>query len=275
MADAVRPPENLRRHYETEKALADRLRRSSSRDERARIYATMYQELFAAVPDHPRLTRKHDPARIAARNQNLLALLKPFLRPGARVLDVGAGDCTFASLLAGHAGAVYALEISADGVAVPQLPPNVTLVLYNGFDLPFAAASMDVAFSDQLVEHLHLDDQRLHFRSIAEALAPGGVYVFGTPHRLTGPHDVSKHFTSGEPEGFHIKEWTYHELRDELLRDGFAAVSAVWNPRRRVVPTPIGVMTGLERLFGALPASLRQTWSRAPFPSIVVVARKG
>lgn len=275
MAHAVRPPENIRRHYEVEKALADRLRRSTSREERARIYRTMYDELFAAVPDHPRLVRPHNPAAIAARNRNMLTLVRPFLRRDARVLDIGAGDCSFAGLIAGHVRAVYALEISAGSVAATPLPDNVALVLYNGFDLPFADGSFHLAFSDQLVEHLHLDDQRLHFQSVAQTLAPGGVYLFRTPHRFTGPHDVSRYFTRGEPEGFHIKEWTYRELGDELARAGFAKVSAVWNPRRRVARVPIGVMTACESLLGPLPAGLRRAPARLPFPSIVVAARKG
>jgi hypothetical protein len=58
--------ERLRRHYEVEKALADRLRRTESREERAKLYESMYDTLFAAVPDHPRLTLARDPPSSSA-----------------------------------------------------------------------------------------------------------------------------------------------------------------------------------------------------------------
>ncbi|HEX5131961.1 MAG TPA: methyltransferase domain-containing protein [Candidatus Krumholzibacteria bacterium] len=268
----MRTPDSIRRHYEVEKALADRLRASTSREERARIYATMYDELFAAVPDHPRLTGVKDPAHVARQNQSRLDLVRHYLRPGARVLDIGAGDCTFSRELAARARAVYALEISADSVAVDDTPANMTLVIYDGFNLPFAPGSLDLAFSDQLVEHLHVEDQQLHFRSVATALAPGGAYVFRTPHRFTGPHDVSKYFTAGEPEGFHMKEWTYRELRDELRRAGFARVDAIWSARGRSARVPLGLLTWCEAVLQPLPVSLRRSLARFPFPSIVVAA---
>lgn len=54
------PPHRTRKqvenHYLVEKAIAERLK-AASREERRLIYSTTYDELFARVPDHPRLTR--------------------------------------------------------------------------------------------------------------------------------------------------------------------------------------------------------------------------
>jgi SAM-dependent methyltransferase len=273
MTTTARSPESIRRHYEVEKSLADRLRHSASREERARIYQTMYDELFAAVPDHPRLTRVHDAALVASLNRSRLRILGRDLRADARVLDIGAGDGTFAKELASRARAVYALDISEGSVAVETLPDNVTIVLYDGFAIPFTPGSLDLAFSDQLVEHLHLDDQHLHFQNIAMALAPGGAYIIRTPHRFSGPHDVSTYYTNGDAQGFPMKEWTYHELQRELLSAGFSRVEAVWAPRSCAVRVPVDVMTSIETLLKPLPVSIRRTVSRIPFPSLTIAAR--
>ena len=39
-------------HYRLERELSDRLRRAS-REARSRVYAEVYGELFASLPDHP------------------------------------------------------------------------------------------------------------------------------------------------------------------------------------------------------------------------------
>jgi len=274
MKTANRSRERLRQHYEVEKALADRLRRTKSREERAKLYESMYDTLFAAVPDHPRLTAVRDRALIDRVNRSRLAIVGPYLRPGTRALDIGAGDCTFSFELARRARSVIAIEISEGSSAIEGAPTNCQLALYDGFHLPVAPKSIDLAFSDQLIEHLHVDDVEWHFKMVAEALAPGGHYVFRTPHRFNGPHDVSMYFTSGDPEGFHMKEWTYGELRTVLRRSGYGKLTAIWSAKGMALRVPSWLMAIKESLFRPLPRGVRRKVSVYPFPSLVIAARK-
>jgi len=274
MKQAERSPERLRRHYEVEKALADCLRRTSSREARAKLYETMYDTLFTAVPDHPRLTKARDHAYIERTNRGRLKLVGPYLRDDVRVLDIGAGDCTFSFEIARHARTVTAIEISEGSSAIAGAPENFALLLYDGFRLPLAPASIDLAFSDQLIEHLHLDDVEWHFRMIADVLAPGGHYVFRTPHRFTGPHDISRYFTRGEPQGFHMKEWTYRELGVVLRRSGYGTLTVLWSGRGLCVRVPFGLITAVEGFLRPFPASLRRKLSAVPLPSIAIAAQK-
>ena len=109
---------------------------------------------------------------------------------------------------------------------------------------------------------------------VAEALAPGGHYVFRTPHRFNGPHDVSMYFTSGDPEGFHMKEWTYGELRTVLRRSGYGKLTAIWSAKGMAVRLPLWVMAMKESVYRPLPRNLRRKLSVYPFPSLVIAARK-
>ena len=274
MKTAARTPERLRQHYEVEKALADRLRRTASREDRAKLYESMYDTLFAAVPDHPRLTAVRDRAYIERVNHARLAIVATYLRHDTRALDIGAGDCSFSFELARRVKHVTAVEISEGSTVTQDAPENFQLVLYDGFHLPLAPGSIDLAFSDQLVEHLHVDDAEWHFRMIAEALAPGGRYIFRTPHNFTGPHDVSMYFTSGDPEGFHMKEWTYGELRTVLRRSGYGRLTAIWAAKGFAARMPLWVMTMKEAVLRPLPRGLRRRVSVLPFPSLVIAARK-
>jgi SAM-dependent methyltransferase len=263
----------MRLHYEVERDLADRIRRSQSRSERATMYASLYDELFARVPDHPQLTRRLAPEHIAFRNAMRMRIVGPLLARDHRVLEIGAGDCTFSYELCRRVGQVCGLEITAQVASLENAPSNFGLALYDGFDIPFRGGTFDIAFSDQLVEHLHPDDVADHFREVRRVLARGGCYVFRTPHRFTGPHDISRRFTNGVAQGFHIKEWTYRELRDVLRACGYHHIAAVWFARGRRARMPLTLAIALERGLGPVPPRLRRVIARAPFPSLVVVAR--
>jgi SAM-dependent methyltransferase len=269
-----RSQERLRRHYEVEKALADRLRRTASREERAKLYESMYDTLFAAVPDHPRLTLAHDRAFIERMNRGRLAIVAPYLKASSRVLDIGAGDCVFSFVLARRARSVTAIDIAEGSAVLDNAPENFQLLIYDGFNLPVEAGSMDLAFSDQLVEHLHVDDAEWHFQMIAKALAPGGYYVFRTPHRYTGPHDVSMYFTDGDPQGFHMKEWTYGEIQTVLHRSGYGKLTAIWYAKGLAVRMPMWMMLAAEQTLKAWPRGLRRTLSKLPFPYLTIAAQK-
>src|SRR5688572_26628448 len=130
-----RSRDRLLAHYRVERRLADRLRRAPDAEARRRIFSTMYDDLFRAVPDHPRL-RAQDEA-LAERERDIdwdLAQLRPYLESGCTFLEVGAGDCALAARVAEGAKVVYAVDIS-DHTAGP-LPPNVKLVVSDGTSIP-------------------------------------------------------------------------------------------------------------------------------------------
>ena len=265
--------ESLRHHYEVEREIASRLRRAS-RPERPQLYATMYDELFERVPDHPRRLRRNDPARTRAHNRSKLTLLEGFLAGDRRVAEFAPGDCRFCLELCNRTQSVTGIDISDQrGEDWAEEPGNFRLVLYDGYQLDLPDACVDLVFSDQLVEHLHPDDTQLHFRLVRRILAPEGTYVFRTPHALCGPHDVSQFF-SDVPEGFHLREWTYHELEPILREAGFGTLRAFWNTRGTRAPLPWSVTTGCERVLGVLPPEPRRRLSRLLLPNVTVAASR-
>lgn len=258
---------SVTRHFEIERALATKLK-SSSREERASLYRTMYAELFAAVPDHPRLTRRASVDDTARDNRTKLGLVAPFLARSTRFAEIGAGDARFALSLCDRVAHVVALDI-ADQAGDVTRPANFELVVYDGFEFPLAPGSLDLAFSDQLIEHLHPDDIELHFANVRRTLAPGGLYVLRTPHRQGGPHDVSRYFQD-EPAGFHLKEWTFAELAAVAERAGFASVQTFVLREDRLKPIPRARITRLEWLAERLPRALRRKLARRYWRNIVL-----
>jgi cyclopropane fatty-acyl-phospholipid synthase-like methyltransferase len=267
-----RSAESLRNHYEVEREIAARLLRAP-RDERSRLYRTMYDELFTRVPDHPRLLRREDAQRTRLHNRSKLRLLRGFLGPDRRVAEFAPGDCRFCLELCGRAASVTGIDISDQRGTWESEPANFRLVIYDGYELPVPEGSLDLVFSDQLIEHLHPEDTGLHFRLVQRMLAPGGVYLFRTPHALCGPHDVSRFF-SDEPEGFHLKEWTYGEIAP-LLRDaGFQRPRAFWTARGPRLPQPFAGVLAAEGMLRRLPPGVRRHASRLALPNLTVAATR-
>jgi SAM-dependent methyltransferase len=257
----VRTAERIRVHYEVERELADRLR-NAPREERRSLYSLVYDELFERVPDHPQLTRKSstDDTRVELGLQ--MRFLRHFLHPGITFLEIGAGDCALSKEIARTARHVYALDVSESISSLAERPANLEIVISDGVSIPVPAGSVDFAYSNQLMEHLHPDDAYEQLRNIVRALAPGGRYVCITPNRLNGPHDVSSHFDH-EATGFHIKEYTVTELARLFRVAGFAKARAYAQAKGQVAPVPGPLVAGIEGAISALPSRTRGQVARA------------
>lgn len=253
--------ERLRAHWEIERELATRLR-DASRDERAVLYGTVYDELFRRVPDHPQVLRQADSA---AQRRAILGnrdLVKQFLAPGDTLLEVGAGDCALSLAMCSHAGRVYAVEVSREIAAAENAPSNFELVITDGRQIPVPPGSIDLVYSNQLMEHLHPDDAAEQLQNIFAALRQGGRYVCLTPNRLLGPSDISQYFEPEVASGFHLREYAAHELRNLFRATGFGSVQTIAALRGRVWAVPIAPIAAAEVLFEALPRSARRRLKR-------------
>ena len=253
--EEVRTPDRLRAHYLVERKLADRVRAAGSWEERKAVFATMYDDLFREVPDHPRRAAMR--ADTHAREQHIdwnLAQLKPYLRPGMTFLEIGAGDCALASRIAADAKQVYAVDISDQ--CQGKLPANVKLVITDGRAIDVPPESVDLAFSDQLMEHLHPEDAIEQLRNIHRALKPGGVYMCVTPNRVYGPSDISAFFDD-EAKGFHLKEYTLGEMREIFVRAGFPRSHVYIGARGCFLRCPAWMVELVEKTLLALPSGLR------------------
>jgi SAM-dependent methyltransferase len=267
MSITLRPRESrtldqIRDHYQIEKELASRLR-NSRREERANLYPLLYDELFRRVPLHPQLTRVLDPKQVTEIVTDKMRLLSRYLRRDTVFLELGAGDCRLALAVASHVKHVHALDVSQEVNVGMRYPTNFAFVLSNGTDIPMPPCSVDVAYSYQLMEHVHPDDALEQLSNIYRVLAHGGVYICITPNRLSGPHDVSQYFDDS-PTGFHMQEYTATELGKVFRNVGFENVTALIEARKRFVELPVEVLRGLEITLSSLPRPLRMPVAQAP-----------
>lgn len=256
-----RSAQQILHHYRVEKELADRLRHATA-EERIHLYGQVYDELFRRVPDHPQLYRKNNDG--AARAGTALALLSPFLHRGATFLEVGAGDCAVSFAVARRVAKVYAVDVSEVVTASGARPANFELRLSDGRSIPVPPASVDIAYSNQLIEHLHPDDALAQTRNILQALRPGGAYLCTTPHPYTGPHDISFHFDE-EATGLHLKEYTYGELADLFRAAGFSRLGLLAGGRGYYRRFSLRPALAIESALATLPRRARR-WLAGHLP---------
>jgi SAM-dependent methyltransferase len=255
----TRSPERLRHHYEIERTLAARLR-AAPREQRCNMLTGLYAELFERVPDHPRLTRKLSPEMSREGVAGQMRFLRRFLRPETTFLEIGPGDCALSFEVSRNVKSVFGVDVDLTLTQNPQAPGNFRFFLSDGVSVPVPAGSVDVAYSNQLMEHLHPDDAREQLRNIYQALAPGGAYICLTPNRLNGPHDISHYFRE-EADCFHLKEYTVTEL-EALFRDtGFHRIQAFARIKRLWSKVPLEVIRSLERWLQELPAAQRRSYA--------------
>jgi SAM-dependent methyltransferase len=148
------------------------------------------------------------------------------------VLDYGCGYGDSVVLLSKWANFVYGFDASS--VCIKSAKErfkdikNVDFIIHANPYLSFDNETIDAAYSNDLIEHLHPEDAFIHLKEVHRVLRQGGNYLFWTPGAKDGPHDCTKWFY---PPGFgfkanggHIKEYTFAELIDILKKIGYSRV---------------------------------------------------
>jgi SAM-dependent methyltransferase len=243
MKSDPRTMERITAHYTIEKALASRLK-SAPPDKRKQMYAEVYNELFSKVPDHPQLIEGSAEMSLKKAKQKW-QLIKRFVNQQSSFLEIGAGDLVLTRLVAEQVEQVVAVEVSEEIVKDVNLPLKVGLVISDGTSIPVERASMDAAFSNQVMEHLHPDDALEQLQNIFSSLKLGGTYICITPNRLSGPHDVSQYFDQ-EATGLHLKEYVTSELVELFATAGFRNIKVYWGGKGIYIRCPLFLVKTTE-----------------------------
>jgi SAM-dependent methyltransferase len=216
--------EMVLRHWNLERRLTRGLLTAPA-DGRAQSFHQAYDELYRSLPW---LNRAGDqPAaweEVLA--DDMLALIGP---PPQRVLELGSGRGLLARRLAGEGHLVRASDVAPErkpawADTVERLSWLVLDAVHP--DLSEPAGSCDAVITHQVLEHLHPDDLPAHFAAVCRLLAPGGRYIFTTPHAFLGPADLSLVMGADRPLCMHLREYSYRELAAMARRAGFARVTA-------------------------------------------------
>ncbi len=264
-------------HYIVERDLASQLRRAWA-EERLGLYRTVYNELFRRIPDHPQQIRKGDPVAQAESTRDQLTFLRYFLKPDTVYLEIGCGDAHLSLSVAPQVRQAYAVEVSELVADQNTSRENFQLLMSDGIAIDVPRGTVTFAYSHQVIEHLHPEDATRQLQHVVNAMAPGGTYACVTPHLFSGPHDISGYFAE-EAGGFHLKEYTYRELRRLLRGAGFESVQFWIGAKGQFFRLPSLLVLAFEAAIGRLPRHLRRAAAKTRaltpiFGNIFMVGRK-
>ena len=251
-----RTRDEIKEHYEIEKELANRLR-LASKSERRHLYSSLYNELYQRVPYHPQLTKKTSPQEQELATASQMEFIKPFLSKCITFLEIGPGDCALSLEVAKLVKQVYAVDVSDEITQQESFPPNFYLILSDGISIPLPSDSVDVVYSNQLMEHLHPEDAFEQVKNIYNVMIPGGIYICITPNRLDGPHDISKYFDE-VATGFHLKEYTTFEIVSLFRKVGFSCVKVCIGGKGMYFNFPAFLIALYEKMLNNFPYSFRK-----------------
>jgi ubiquinone/menaquinone biosynthesis C-methylase UbiE len=250
----TRSEADITEHYLLERTLAERLQKAPA-SERQELYSSLYDELYARLPRHPRHTRRYD-ANHAGKQVTILRRLVP---RGASFLEIGAGDGAVSLAMSEMCSEAIAVDVTERAIIGGSRPANFKFALSDGIGMPVPSGTIDFAYSHQLMEHLHPEDAFRQLAEIFRVLRPGGTYLCITPSRLTGPHDVSRYFDR-EAQGFHLKEYSYREMEEVFGRAGFTRIRAcIMRGDRFAGTVGIGPIVAVEKLYDVVPGRLRES----------------
>ncbi len=241
--------EHVVRHVELEGALTRQLLESSP-ENRWSVFENAYDTLYKELGW---LNQAEDPVDDEIR----FAAWRKLLPKPSRVFEIGSGKAELLKYLSRLGHTCVATEITRERGAVHAQDAEglqwrtTDGVHLDRFEPPGA---YDVVLSTQVVEHLHPDDLVTHFASARTLLAPGGVYIFDTPHRGSGPHDLSRPLGLDRAAFMHLKEYDYAELSARLRQAGYSSLQAVVSMRGRSFRSALAlwVFTVIDSVMGAL-----------------------
>lgn len=268
--------ERIYAQYVIEKKLAERLK-NADRHGREKLYKRVYDELYRSVPDHPHITRQMDSEAQGILVASKMKFLSGFLDCNSVFSEIGPGDCQISFEVAKYVKKVYAVDVSENMTKNIQKPANFELMISDGINIPSHVQAINIAYSNQFIEHVHPDDVKEMLQGIYKSLVPGGIYICFTPHRFNGPHDISKYFDS-VALGLHMKEYTNEELFDIFKAVGFIKIKPYVNFKIAYVWIPISMVILLEKIIGFFPWAIRRKISLLRlfrgFLGICLVAKK-
>lgn len=193
-------------------------------DKRAVLYDKFYSELI------PLYGRTASPAAKDYSKDKYVKLFRKELE-GKSIVDFGCGQGQM--LLAIHRLLKTKRLAGIDVVFPEELKSHPSIQFIEANLMTYRLEELiDVAFSDNVLEHLVPADAQIHLSNIYQNLKPGGKLIVIMPNRLFGPWDVTriKDFSqSGQlaAQGGHVNESTHYEMIEMLRKAGFSSFSTI------------------------------------------------
>lgn len=159
------------------------LRCDGERDGREGYSSPHHTKNAPMTPISRTLQQLHEHYVIEQELADRLRASTKIFKPQSTFMEVGAGDGAVAAGVARFLRRAYGFDVTRDLIRTDNALHTLLFVVMNGLTVPLQPCSVDIAYSNQMMEHLHPEDALDQLHSIYEVLTSGGFYVCITPSR--------------------------------------------------------------------------------------------
>jgi 2-polyprenyl-3-methyl-5-hydroxy-6-metoxy-1,4-benzoquinol methylase len=157
----------------------------------------------------------------------VVSVIKKLLKRGSKIFDLGCASGNLLLKLANNGFEIEGIDVSEGLVEKAKLKlasisksdsvRQADIIQYQ------IKETFDCIVLDNVIEHFHPDLVDDILGKCYSLLNSTGYIFILTPHKFSGPHDVSKCFLplGSKAQGFHLKEYSFTDLKDNLVRAGF------------------------------------------------------
>ncbi len=220
-----KPEEWVEQYYRVESDYAQQILLSPKNSmDRLRLFQEGYNEITKII-------NTHNPGGGETNYTDLVvSLIKKRLNKGSSVFDIGCASGNLLYELAVNGYDIEGIDVSDELIKMAKDKLRLVsksnsvnqsdIVSYNP-QKPF-----DCIVMDNVIEHFHPDSVDDILQKCHKMLKKDGYIVILTPHKFSGPHDISKHFLplGSKAKGFHLKEFSFTDLQMHLKQAGFQTV---------------------------------------------------
>ena len=162
---------------------------------------------------------------------DVLDFVRRYVPLTGRVLDYGSGPGYFIEKLLQRGIRSMGLEISAESAQILNdkyagRPFFECIILANELPSPIPAASCDIVFLLETIEHLMADDLPATIQEMHRVTAPGGAVVITTPHleNLDANKTICPDCGSIFHTVQHMSSWSVESLAGLMASHGFDTI---------------------------------------------------
>lgn len=222
----VKKHSDKKRHYELEKKYAQAILNAPSKEAREAITAQAYDEINALV-------NEYKDGGIRGHNNSTFRLITKLVAKNDRVLDYGCGGGELVKQLNDNGYNAYGFDVSNAMIETAKSQTNMDKKFMAG-GLDKITDKYDLIVMDNVIEHIASDEIQEVLLKLKNILQDNGRLLIITPHRFSGPHDISGHFLKlgSKALGLHLNEFDLHQLASKVKECGYKNVSGyLFNPR--------------------------------------------
>ncbi|MDO8668798.1 MAG: glycosyltransferase [Candidatus Buchananbacteria bacterium] len=215
-----------KKHYELEKEYALKILATPPGPARNKIIAQAYDEINSLVNDYRA-------GGIRGHNNSTFKITKNLVSKNDAILDYGCGGGELVSLLNSSGYNAYGYDVSEAMINQAKAKQKLAARFMSG-DLNQIQDKYDLIVMDNVIEHIAPDEMKATLLKLKNILTDKGRLLVITPHRFSGPHDISGHFLKlgSRAQGLHLKEFNLRELVRQMKESGYSKVSGyLFNPR--------------------------------------------